>query len=865
MDIASPLALTQKPLSLQARTGRWLPVAATLSNTGESVQGVLTLRLSDATDTSRAPAEFFTAVDLPTNAKKRIWLYGRVESNTVDKFEMTFSGHGFKTKKAEGVVQPADASTRIVVTISDSDEKLAYLSGLRGAGLGLPEGARSTPDAPDFNGSVPSNPNLNLNAVSVRPLGAAHELVPSRWIGLDAVDLVVLQDFPHTALTPNQITALRSYAAAGGSILVLGGADWQRLATSPLADLWPVTPQSSGTAAPSDVSTLINRFARFPNMTGADQLGGAPVVATRGVLKSGSRALLGQRNAPLLAINDFGAGQVLFLSVDPTQPPFLGWRGLPRLWADLFHPTARPAQVTAVGAPGPNNQYGYGSGYYEQESAPQTSSGALLEALATSPQLRTPPVSFIAWFLALYVFFLVPVNYVVLRLFDRRELAWLTIPVIVVTFSLVSYATALRIKGTAILTRQVNLVQGAASVNSAPSRWARADAMLWLYSPRKTSYDISSADPQMVVADYASDANARVAVREPEENHAFALDDAPINMWDYRSFVGHSVADLKGGVRLVVQRNSVGIQNLSERDLKGVVLVYHGRAWAFKTIRAGATGFADPKFKHGAVEGSAINAHNIEAASLLDPTLQPLFQIDPKTSGVPQRSSTVTDNTTMGFATIPEKLLNMVLSDAWSTPSTFVVAWSEAPVAGLTIGAEGAKAQNLSLLLFRVENDAALRPLLVKSNRHASALARVRLIESGVAAAKNPSAQGAVYTYEAELPDAHATRIAITLQVQWRDQYGNSYYPQRSQGIRQTPVQAEVFNVARGIWQRLALRDTDPPKSRSAPARSEWKLAAALTGDSLRQCVLQPDGRVQLRLRTARDEAHIAQLQITTD
>jgi hypothetical protein len=868
MEIASPLALTQKPLALQARVGRWLPVAATLSNTGEAVRGVLTLRLSDATDTSRAPAEFFTEVDLPTNAKKRIWLYGRVESNSVDKLEVTFAGRGFKTKKAEGVVQPADASTRIVVTISDSDEKLAYLSGLRGAGLGLPEGARSTPDVPDFNGPVPSNPNLNLNAVPVRPLGAAHELVPSRWIGLDAVDLVVLQDFPHTALTPNQITALRSYVAAGGSILVLGGANWQRLATSPLADLWPVTPQSSGTASPADVSTLIARFARFPAMTGADRLGGAPVVATRGVLKSGCRALLGQGRAPLLAINDFGAGQVLFLAVDPTQPPFLGWRGLPRLWAELFHPTARPVQITAIGAQSFNNQYGYGGGYYEQASAPQTSSGALLEALATSPQLRTPPVSFIAWFLALYVFFLVPVNYVVLRLFDRRELAWLTIPVIVVAFSLVSYATALRIKGTAILTRQVNLVQGAASVSGAPSRWARADAMLWLYSPRKTSYDISSADPQMVVADYTSDANARVAIREPEENQAFALDDAPINMWDYRSFVGHSVADLKGGVRLAIKGRAVAIRNDTPQTLKGVVLVSEGRVWAYKSLRAGSSGFADAKFKDKAVANNGQLAARVENASRFDPQLYPMFSDERDKTDKKAAPSSPT-----GFATIPSKLLSVALADQWSTPSTFVVAWSEAPVAGLSIGAEGAKAQNLSLLIFRVENDAALRPLLAHEKRRALAEARVRLIESEAAAQKSGS-QGAIYIYEAELPDAHNSQIEIALQVNRRDRYGNPYYAPNARKITQAPVRAEVFNFARGTWQPLVLRDTDPPQAAPPPApnapappnsgqRSEWKLAATLSGDAVQQCVQQPDGRMQLRFRTTFDEARVAQVHVT--
>lgn len=868
MEVVSPLALTQKPLAIQVRAGRWFPVAVTLSNTGDAVRGTLVLRLKDATGENRNPTEFFTVVDLPTNSNKRIWLYGRVERDDTDKFEVTFTGRGFKQKKSEGIVQNAEASTRVVLTISDSDEKLSYLVGLRGPGLGLPV-------SPETSQSLPSNPNSNSynSQTPLKPLGAPHELVPSRWVGLDAADLVILQDFPHSALRPNQITALRGYAAAGGSILVLGGSNWQRLASSPLADLWPVTPQSSNTAAASDVSTLINRFARFPVMTGADRLGGAPVVATRGVLKPGCRVLLGDSDAPLLAVNDFGAGQVLFLSVDPTQPPFLGWRGLPRLWADLFRPTSRPPQIASVGTPSFDNQYGYSRGYPPgSEPSSQTSStSALLEALATAPQMRTPPVSFIAWFLALYVFFLVPVNYVFLRYFDRRELAWVTIPVIVLGFSLMSYAAALRIKGTAILTRQVNLVQGAASVGKGDAQWARADAMLWLYSPRKTTYAISSVDPQMIVADYVSDEGTRVAIREPEENEAFALDSAPINMWDYRSFVGHSVADLKGGVRLIPQGNSLQIQNKTTHELKGVVLVSHGRLWAYKSIPSGATGSADVKYKDKVSLSNAQLAGRVENASRSDPNLYPLFSGEEK-KGQPVGST--------GFATIPSKLLNMALSDQWTTPSTFIVAWSDTPISGMTIGKEGAGAQNLSLIVLHVENDAALRPLLAANGERSTPNhARVHLLSSEVRNGAQGKAQGSIYTYEAELARVRAKQIRVQAYAALENQYGYPSYPGNANRVNRAPVSAEIFNVARGTWQSLRLQEVDKPsptitsappapstdsKSGAPPAvapapnpQNKWKLAGVLSVPLAEQCVLKPDGRVQLRFTTTLDDVRV--------
>lgn len=843
MEVASPLALTEKPLSIQARKGRWVPVAVTFSNTGEPIKGTLNLRLTTATVSDRNPTQFFTEVDLPTNARKRVWLYGRVERDDVDKWEITFQGRGFKGLKADGVVQVVAPETRLVLTISDSDEKLSYLSGIKGVGLGLPADELSTPN------SAPGAPNANLNGNSapVRPLGTPHDLIPSRWIGLDAVDLVVLQDFPHTALTPIQVAALKGYAASGGAILALGGANWQRLSTSPLADLWPVIPQSSGAASATDVSTLVNRFARFPVMTGADRLGGAPVVATRGVLRPGCRALLGNASSPILAANDFGAGQILFLAVDPTQPPFLGWRGHARMWADIFRPTARPAQIATVGESGFDEEdYRYGG---QQPAA--TATGGLLEALKSSKQLKTPPVSVIAWFLALYVFFLVPVNYVVLRFMGRRELAWLTIPVIVLAFSVMSYAAALRIKGTAILTRQVNLIQ-----TSDGSSSARADAMLWLFSPKKTTYDISSRDPQMVVGDYLSDDNVAVSIRQPEENQAFALDAAPINMWDWRSFVGHSTTDLKGGVRAIVQNGKVGIANNSPFDLKGVVLVCDQRVLGFLTVKANSTSFkagSNAESNKGD-RGTAQLTRRIRSASKLEAEL-------PK-------------NQVGGFETIPDQLLATAIGADGSTPATFLTAWSDQPFAGLTIGREDARAQNLTLLLVRVENDAPLRAALNKSGGQSTPLQpQVKKLGVEMLPLVQNKQAGSITTYEAQLP-APAARFEISAQLNLSNNYGYA-------APIKTPT-LEVFDFKNGVWRAISVRDleakkiaaqlkaqqnakpnTYPPGSVN-PVQNKWDLRATLSGDSARRAIQQPDGRIQFRVRTYHDDMQLGAVELYT-
>jgi hypothetical protein len=851
-EVASPLALTEKPLALQVRKGRWFPVAITLANSGEPVQGRLTLKTTTATQRNRSATTYFADVDLPTNARKRIWLYGRIQSEDVNAFTVTFQGRGFKGMKADGLLQVASPQTRLLLTISDSDEKLSYLAGLKGAGLGLPDEVGSTPGLYLPPGAGTQNPNLNVGAVPVRPLGAPHDLIPSRWIGLDAIDLVVLQDFPHTALTPKQIATLRGYAAGGGALLALGGANWQRLSTSPLADLWPVAPQSSGTATTADRNLLINRFARFPVMTGADRLGGAPVMVTRGNLKKGNRVLLGSKTAPLLAANDFGAGQVLFLAIDPTQPPFLGWRGLERMWPDIFRPTARPAQIASIGEkPFDEDDYRYGYQYQYGRNQVNASDG-LLESLKTSKQLKTPPVSAIAWFLALYVFFLVPMNYVVLRFFDRRELAWLTIPVIVVAFSVMSYAAALKIKGTAILTRQVNIIQ-----TSDGSNLARADAMLWLFSPRKTTYDISSRDPQMALGDYLSDNNVSVEIREPEENQAFALDGAPINMWDWRSFVGHSVADMKGGVSVAIQKDEVGIANNSPFDLKGAVLVSGGSVLGFGTVEAGSTSF------NGKSDG--INIANAQLVGRI--------------RNASRLESELPGNQVGGFQTIPDKLLQTALARDWSfrdgsTPGTFIVAWSDKPFAGLTIGREDDIAQNLTLLVVRIENKTAIRAALFDKratavNKEAPDISRVRRLSYEMLPYQKNRQAGAVSTYEAELKNVSAQRVSLAVKLALENQYG---YGQAAveQSIK-TPT-VEFFDFSTGAWRSVPTRDLVAEKYAAEKAKNPkaarngrpltWELRVLLSPQQTRAFVQQPDGRLQFRVRTYHDGAQVKEVEV---
>ena len=689
-----------RPLGIVSRFGRWFPVAVNLTNVGDAADVTLSMRLSSTSDPSSvgSVSTFETRVDLPSGSSKRVWIYGRLERGACDMGEITLSGRGVSSlSRAFALSAPSDGA-RVVWTISDSGQNLSELSRLRG--LRVP----TDPATSQYGGQ-----NVRIiNANAVEALGATHDLVPERWVGLDGVDLVVLHDFPHTSLSTEQANALRGYVAGGGSLLVLGGSNYQRLAASPLRDLWPVTPTGSRAASSAQRKLLasllskglasadyIKRYAphlaKQTNatnfLTGADRLRGAPILVATGIADANARPL-SPLSADLAMVKRYGAGRVEWLAFDPTSVPFLGWRGQEALWKPLVGNLNRPRRIEGVDARLETQGEVDSSSYaYNSSSSSDSILATLRGALSRSPQLRTPAASSIAWFLALYVFFLVPVNYVVLRSVDRRELAWVTVPLIVLAFSTLSYLAAVRIKGTELRARQVSIVQG-----SDASPVARADSMLWVFSPRKSAYSIEGmdakggADASMVSAVYAdgrrSDALDNSLLRQ-NAGAGIAVDSAPINMWDYKSFVGQSIVPSNSGFVFQGSGASRVLVNQSGQTFKGAAWVEDGRVLPLGDLAPGG-GIALP------VGAAKNNGSSNGGLSKLADLAAPVYEFD-------------NVGTARDIASAALSVANVDLAkrkDGTYAPPT-LVAWQQKPSSALAIEGEAPVRETVSLWMWR--------------------------------------------------------------------------------------------------------------------------------------------------------------------
>ncbi|MDQ3813955.1 MAG: hypothetical protein M3347_08390, partial [Armatimonadota bacterium] len=559
----------------------------------------------------------------------------------------------------------------------------------------------------------------------------------------------------------------------------------------------------------------------------------------------------------------------------PTKPPFLGWRGNENLWIDIFSYTSRPNRIETVDLKLQNfffqNQYNPNYGYnpYQNEEQASGPTGTLLKELGRIPQLKTPPVSYIAWFLALYVFFLVPVNYCVLRYFDKRELAWITVPIIVIVFSVMSYAAALRIKGSTLIARQVNIVQG-----TSDSGIARADAMLWLFSPRKTNYSVSSTESDMIAGDYIlakEEVSPSVVVREPAVGNAFAVEQALIHMWDWRAFVGHSVVNVGRGISVRLNGKQPVINNNTPFELRGVVLVTGGKVRGYENIKANATG-STPKFSDNldlnnpADVGRILRASNLE--SLFPPTTH-------DTSGNESLRNTA------------QVALNTALGSEFgkSNPGGLLVAWSDAPAAALTVQDADPASRFVTLFVFRLADTELGHAALPSGPRDGMARrgATVQLVGFEPLDTAVESVAGSLQTYDCDLGDWGKTGAGrwtmLNIRVRGGGWNPGSYDPWEMQRLYRRrsllrrgntrwnppppaakagdPARFEVWDFKRNRWQRLSSR---APIQRGG--QGTWEFKADLRGSTVSNFVRQPDNVVRLRLRTARAAVQVNSLQV---
>jgi hypothetical protein len=350
-------------------------------------------------------------------------------------------------------ITPEGLMRNFTVRVLDGDKELAKTN--------LNVSCESNPTM--LFGMLVDTPSNYIMLNNIKPLTDATQTVqleiddlPDLVQGWGMLDALVIANVDTGTLTAEQKQALELWLASGGKLFVTGGIQWQPTAAG-LGNLLPLQPSSTKKV------TALSSLSAYA-LDKDNPLETEATLAT-GKLQSGANILVTQDDVPLLVEKEIGFGKVYYFAADPGLSPLNDWNGMARIYEHLL----------AFKSPKPS----WASSTWDTYQAST--------ALSTLPELSLPSFVYICCWLGLYIVIIGPVNYFVLRRMKRMELAWVTVPVLVVIFTCMAYFSGYAYRGTKPILNRIMLAQGWQGVEK-----AQAAALVGVYSPARTTYNVES-------------------------------------------------------------------------------------------------------------------------------------------------------------------------------------------------------------------------------------------------------------------------------------------------------------------------------------------------------------------------------------
>jgi hypothetical protein len=402
--------------------------------------------------------------------------------------------------------------------------------------------------------------------------------LPDHIASLRGINAIFLHDADSAALSPAQRDALAVWVGQGGQLVVSGGVGGQRAAAG-LADVLPV--QVGGEIVAGDHGPL----AQFVGS-------GAPALAADTPL-DGVQPRAGAEERPpgsgLMYRWRYGSGLATFSRFDFSS--LRGWPGEPALWGRVLGLAATLAPAA---------------------SARLSRVNILDRGVLQLPSLNLPSTGTLMLFLLAYIVVIGPLNYLVLRWLRRLELAWATVPVIVLLFAGGLYVVGNTLRGGQAQFNQAAVVQG---VEGQPR--AAATAFIGLFSPRRASYTVGFG-PDTLVSNAAGrgSLNDRFDTVLGDETGARSV-DILADVGSVNTFVTHAVVDMPLGDQTTIVSDTAGlsgeVRNTGQIALEDVLLVRGGTFAQLGTLAPGATQRVD-----GSLQANFPRAANLSDMGVFD-------------------------------------------------------------------------------------------------------------------------------------------------------------------------------------------------------------------------------------------------------
>lgn len=395
---------------------------------------------------------------------------------------------------------------------------------------------------------LPSSTGVSPTVVPLVPADLPERV--QAWAGIDRL---VWQDVDASTLTPGQLAALRTWIAGGGRLVIVGGtAGADSLAGFP-DDLLPYRPSSLVDIDPAVLRPI---------------LGGVPAGAATLTAYAGSpglgRPLATSGDRVVAAELKVGNGFVTLLGFDPTTSWIAeGDTWDTPLWRRLLPP--RTGGITAL-----------------------VDDSQLVGALTNVPSLALPPLGGLLVLLFGYIVLVGPVNYLVLRKLDRREWAWVTVPVLIVVFTAGSFGIGTLMRGSDVVVNELAIVRGAPATES-----ATVQSYLGIFSPSRAVFQVRVPGDALIAAPINGDVfGSGVATLDVLQGDPSRVRDLAVGVGSLRTLRAEAAATgpkVEADLAVVDGVLTGTVTNSSAEPLEEAAIIVGASATPIGTIAPGAS------------------------------------------------------------------------------------------------------------------------------------------------------------------------------------------------------------------------------------------------------------------------------------
>jgi hypothetical protein len=392
---------------------------------------------------------------------------------------------------------------------------------------------------------------LGANATSV--LHLEPEMLPEQARVLDILDVLFLHD--NATLSEAQRDALAMWVHMGGTLVVSGGASADQ-STAGLDDLLPVTLEGLRPEVALDSLATLVRIGRARSQV--DDL--PATTASKVRLRTGADDLDG--NA-LVVAQQRGVGRVVFTAFD--LGVLRAWGGEAEMWKNVLRLQAR----------------------FVPSAQDSWSGASIINNALQLPSLKLPSLGVLFLFVLGYIVIIGPVNFLVLRKLKRAELAWITVPVLVVLFVLGTYGASFLIRGTRPEVVQLSVVQSFEGYEQ-----AQVTGYVGVFSPRRREYTLRFPGAPLVRGVRRFDSSSR-ELPVLWNDSATELPDVLIDVSSLRTFVVDQTIAQAPTLQSTLERTFGRVQgeiiNTSNTTLHDAIVVHGSDMQQIGTIAPGQT------------------------------------------------------------------------------------------------------------------------------------------------------------------------------------------------------------------------------------------------------------------------------------